>query len=437
MDERELHKIKATLTIISPFLVSLLRAAKIILTEELNADSGVDNRGYLIINPKRFSELPFEEKLTTISHEVLHIAFRDAPRIKRESPKLWNFVADAVNNNLLDTLIKCQPSFVSMIDLENLYHFLNLKIPSNLYSRSKERIFKDIYSTIKHRCKQRACLRCGGKKLSIKPRCFGIIEISCDQCGCTWTEAYYRRETDYKGDLYDRKFDGQVIQEGNPEAYKERGWEKELAKAMITQKTVGKLPAGLKRMVDKILKPKISFGSLLREAIWYGIGKTRVSSWRRLSRRHPQLPGFHQFDKPKIFCGIDTSGSIEQEELREFVSIVHGFVKLGYITYVRSWDGQAYPEAKLTSPSETVKKLNEVMKGWGGTVLYPYLSIIQEKCRNQIVTILTDGEIWDIKEPKTRQLLKEIGQRALVAIFVYTSKEPKNLKNWRVIELSL
>jgi len=306
MDKAELNKIKATLTILSPFLVSLLRAAKIILTEKLTADAGVDIRGYLIINPERFSKLPFEEKLTTISHEVLHIAFRDSLRTRKESPKLWNFIADAVNNNLLDTLIKCQPSFISMIDLENLYHFLNLKIPPNLHSRSKERIWKDLYSTIELRCKKKVCLRCGGKKLTIRPKCFGIVEVSCNSCGCTWTEAYYRESTDYKGDLYDREFDGQVIQEGSEDAYKEEGWEKELAKAMVTQKTVGKLPAGLKRMIDRILKPKISFASLLREAIWYGIGKTRISSWRRLSRRHPQLPGFHQFDKPKIFCGVDT-----------------------------------------------------------------------------------------------------------------------------------
>jgi len=426
MDKTELNKIKATLTILSPFLVSLLRAAKIILTEDLMADAGVDKRGYLIINPKKFSELPFEEKLTTISHEVLHIAFRDAQRRKKESPKLWNFVADAINNHLLDTLIKCQPNFISMIDLENLYHFLNLKIPSNLLSRSKERVFRDLYSTIEARCKQKVCLRCGGKKLSFRSRCFGILDVHCDECGCSWTEVYYGEKRDYEGDLYDRQFDGQVIQEGSEDAYKEGGWEKELAKAMVTQKTVGKLPAGLKRMIDRILKPKISFASLLREAFWYGIGKTRISSWRRLSRRHPQLPGFHQFDKPKIFCGVDTSGSISQEELREFVAIVHGFVKMGYETYVRSWDGQAYPEAKLTSPSETVRKLNEVMRGYGGTTIFPYLQTIQEKCRNQIVTILTDGEIWDIREPKTIQALKEIGQRSLVAIFVYTSREPKN-----------
>lgn len=50
-------------------------------------------------------------------------------------------------------------------------------------------------------------------------------------------------------------------------------WRKAIVKAYAQQKVAGKVPAGLKRLVDDILQAKVDWRALLRQGFHNGYGK--------------------------------------------------------------------------------------------------------------------------------------------------------------------
>jgi hypothetical protein len=105
-----------------------------------------------------------------------------------------------------------------------------------------------------------------------------------------------------------------VVQEGDPSLYDpsagkeelERRWKEAIASALMAQKTAGKLPAGVERLFDEVLKPKVNIRALFRQAIRSGLGRMVVSDWTRPSRKNPDLPGVKRLTIPSIFALVDT-----------------------------------------------------------------------------------------------------------------------------------
>ena len=90
----------------------------------------------------------------------------------------------------------------------------------------------------------------------------------------------------------------------------------------------GNLPSGVKRLVKDLTKPVVNWRELLQQQIQSTVKDD--FSWMRPNRRSwhmdAVLPGMKPGSQIDIFVAIDTSGSISEQDLKEFLSEVKGIM---------------------------------------------------------------------------------------------------------------
>lgn len=132
-----------------------------------------------------------------------------------------------------------------------------------------------------------------------------------------------------KGDDHDHTACGGVLEAKGPDgkdlSEAERSQAIAEGKALVAQaatvaKSVGDLPAGVKRLLDEILEPKVDWRQKLRHFV--EITSRNDYSWMRPNRRYLSqgfyLPGLFSQEIGTIVIAVDTSGSISQHELAQF-----------------------------------------------------------------------------------------------------------------------
>jgi len=115
--------------------------------------------------------------------------------------------------------------------------------------------------------------------------------------------------------------------EGSAEAGQaESEWQENASEALRVASAAGKLPGGIKRVVEAALVPKADWRALLRRFMTDQI-KTR-STWSARNKRFPDvyLPGRTRDGMGPLVIGIDTSGSISQAVLDRFAAEVSAIV---------------------------------------------------------------------------------------------------------------
>ena len=232
--------------------------------------------------------------------------------------------------------------------------------------------------------------------------------------------------------------DGEVIREGDPKLYDENADETEIDErwggvvetARTMARAAGREPLGLLREIEAFLKPKLDWRRLLRAAISSGLQK-HISTWKRPSRKHTDFPGYQKYGVRRVHALVDTSGSISEEELRDFLSEVYGAAKLSQVV-VRAWDAQVYEKIDVKSPSDA-RKLAKRMRGGGGTTISPALrAALRELRSGDVVVVFTDGYLFD--EEEAQPLFNAVASRAAKSIVVTTGREVK-APGWTQIHL--
>jgi len=97
---KDLEDIRATIVSVSPFLSSLLIAARIVETDYVDT-AGVTSYGEILINPEWWKKLSFPTKVFILMHEVLHVAFQHPLRGKGRVKPVYNLAGDCVINHVL------------------------------------------------------------------------------------------------------------------------------------------------------------------------------------------------------------------------------------------------------------------------------------------------------------------------------------------------
>lgn len=431
---REYDLIKSTLYIAAPFISSLLSRARVVVNTSIDT-AAVSNEGVIIINPRFWDGLSWAGKAWVLAHETLHLSFRDHRRRGQRDARLFNIACDAVNNSLLEELIKMPERLKAFsVTMNKLYDLLEPTIDyEDFIKLSKEELYKLLEKLLPDQEGEGEDRDEGegeggeSEEGESEDREEGNVEVA-DDLG--------------KGDS-----SGETIQEGDPAIYrdgKEAGGEEEVgekwrdavARAYDLQKSIGKMPAGLKRIVDELLRSKVNWRSLLRQAFRNGFGKTVIESWKRPSRKSSDLPGLRRFTLPTVWCLIDTSGSISVEELRQFLSEVYEVAGQCPVKVV-CWDTRAYNVIEAKSKNEVIKRVLGSLKGGGGTEIYNALEKTLKNMKyKDAVVVFTDGYIYDIDLDETKQLLSSIASKSSISIFVSTDKELE-IPSWRFVKMEV
>ena len=154
------------------------------------------------------------------------------------------------------------------------------------------------------------------------------------------------------------------------------------------------------RLFNDLLAPKVDWREQLREFVTSICRARDTSSWRRVNRRYIgqdiYMPSLIGETIGPIVIGIDTSGSIEANALRTFMSEVKAIaeeVKPERV-HLMYWDTkvaahEVYEQGQLDGLVATTRP-----KGGGGTNPTCVLDYIkQNSIKPECIIILTDGEV--------------------------------------------
>lgn len=157
-----------------------------------------------------------------------------------------------------------------------------------------------------------------------------------------------------------------------------------------TIKMRGTIPAEMKEIVDELFKPKPRifdwksyFRRMLGSIYDINIKKTR----RKESIRFPDSAGIKHKKKVSILVAVDTSGSVNDDELRDFFSEITYIHKAGARITILECD------ARISANYEYTGKWTGKVHGRGGTDFQPVIDYYRKNMKDYAALVyFTDGE---------------------------------------------
>ncbi len=182
----------------------------------------------------------------------------------------------------------------------------------------------------------------------------------------------------------------------------EQDWQVAVNQAAMTAKSAGNLPASLERLVDSFKNSKIDWVSVLRR--FFEQTLPADMQWFPPSRRWVgegvYLPSIKKESYGKIVLGVDTSGSIDQEMLRQFVSEINSIASEIHPTEMHV----IYCDTQVGRHDifQEHEPLTISAVGGGGTAFEPVFKYVEKEALNpKCLIYLTDLEgPLDFPEPE-------------------------------------
>jgi len=170
-------------------------------------------------------------------------------------------------------------------------------------------------------------------------------------------------------------------------------WQQRMAGAAQQAMQAGKLGGEMARMVDHLLQPQLPWRNLL--AHYLSVSAREDYSWMRPSRREGDylLPSLrsHQID---LVVGLDTSGSIKQPEIDEFIAELDALKgQLSARVTLLPCDAAVAEKAPfLFEPWETFVCPDDI-RGGGGTSFRPVFDWVEQRgLQPDVLVYFTDAE---------------------------------------------
>lgn len=328
----------------SPFFGNL--ATRLILT---NADkwcptAATDGR-YFYYNSEFINQLSLRECEFLFGHEVLHVVYDHMGRRGDREPRLWNIADDyCVNADLIKHKIGERITKVPLL--------FNQKYTD----MSAEEVYDDLYKN--------------ADKIDISSLMKQLLDDHIDG-----------NDGEGEGNGKDDK-DGN----GRPKLSKEemkaiRDEVKEAVLAAAQQAGAGNVPGNVKRMIKDLTAPVVNWRELLQQQIQSIIKNDFTFS--RPSRRSwhmdAVLPGMKNAQTIDVVVAIDTSGSISESDLKDFLSEVKGIMDMydDYKVHIITWDTDVYNPVDYT-PDSAADIASYTPEGGGGTDPHCVWNYLQE-----------------------------------------------------------
>lgn len=314
-----------------PFFGNLATRMKLIDASDWCSTLATDGRNFYYSNDF-VNKLTAKEAEFGFAHEVLHNVFDHMGRRDFREPQLANIAADyAANQILKDERIGDVPKFIKIYQ-DNKYR-----------GWSYEQIYEDV------------------EKNAIKIDMSSLGELLDDHL-------------DGDGDGEDSG-DGEDKNKGRPKltAEEKKQIRDEIKEAMVAASQAagaGKVPAGVRRLIQDFTEPKIDWRQLLRMSI-QSIFKNNFS-FTRPNRKSQHcgaiLPGMMNEETIDVSVAIDMSGSISDVQAKDFISEVKGIMDEYKDFKLDIWcfDTEVYNYVKFSG--DTADEIMDYqVKGGGGT----------------------------------------------------------------------
>jgi len=332
--ERLLAKARTALVLEHPFIGNV--ALNLPYIVDYGVKTAATNGKNIRYNPHFVDSLNDEERKFLVAHECLHPMLEHTYRRNGRNHKRWNQAADYVINKLLDD-----------------------------------------------------------EKIGKMPQ-GGLLDNNIHQAGGGTTDGIYNilPEPDEDGNnghgdpLDDCNDGGDTPAE---QAQQEAEWKVRVAQAAQAAKMMGKMSAGLERLVGEILKPKVDWRDVLRKFLEKC--KSDQRTWSKFNRRFLAqgiyLPSVSGESLGEIAFAVDCSGSITQDVIDQFAAEIRSAKEDGNPTkiHVVYFDSEvSHYECYGRDDDLDIKP-----HGGGGTAFSPVFEYFAEHDINPVACVfLTD-----------------------------------------------
>lgn len=295
----------------APFFGNLATRLQLTNADAWCGTAATDGRKFYY-NSEFINNLPLKQLEFLFGHEVLHVVYDHMGRRGNRDPKLWNIADDyCVNQDLVEQRV-------------------GEKIPVALYDakfkgQSAEEVYDYLYEN--------------AEKIDIGKLLQQVLDEHLDGEG----------DGDGEGD--DEGGNRPKLSKAEMDAIRDEIKEAVLQAAQAVG--AGNLPAGVKRMIKDLTEPVISWQELLQQQI-QSIIKDDFT-WMRPSRRgwhmDAVMPGMKPGETIDICIAIDTSGSISERDIKDFMSEIQGIMDAYNEYKIKVWcfDTEVYNEQSFTS----------------------------------------------------------------------------------------
>jgi len=350
---------------------------------EMPLTASVDARGKMRYYPPFFESMEIKDIEYVIKHEILHIALLHVGRgVGMRSRDIWNIAVDIKVNDILSNEYKLGPCPGDGIKVNDNRTYTSpvkgKKLTINkVDEKSAENIYLELYEWFD------------------KNDMITEIQVITEKL---------------RGDSGDSHLHDNELGEGTPtEAEADRhesDMRGQLASAMTQAKMKGDLPAGVARMIDDLLEPKINWRTYIRR----NVEKLVVYdySYRKPSRRSHAAGVFlpHSVKEGHdVVIAVDLSGSIGETEMREFISECVGMAKQmpALKMTIISHDTKVHSAHEITYANETnvVAACTDLRGGGGTSHADVYRWVKENKPLARLVVMMTDGysDITSLEKP--------------------------------------
>lgn len=174
-------------------------------------------------------------------------------------------------------------------------------------------------------------------------------------------------------------------------------WDTEIRSGMAAAKAMGKLPAGLERVLGELLEPKVDWTEQIRALFARKVGGGQFD-WRRPDRRlitrEIYAPGRTGFGAGCVVVGVDTSGSVGPRELDMFMAEMKGILDdVQPEKLVIMWcDAAVHRVDECDDTDDLIALRAKGAPGGGGTSFIPvFEQIAKDGYAPEALVYLTDG----------------------------------------------
>ena len=344
-----------------PFFGNMATRLRIQCADEWCPTAAVDGRN-LYFNTQFFNAMNNKEIEFVIAHEILHCVFDHLGRRDERNPMLYNIAADYIVNNLLvRDRIGEKPSIVDC--------FQDFKYEGWTSEEVYEELFKE-------------------------------------------AEKNGQEFLEQLGEMLDEHLDleGDGTEEDNKDGKGRPKYSKaemdqikdEIKEAMIQAAQTagaGNVPGGVQRLIKQLTEPKMNWRELLRQQIQSTIKSdyTFARPSRKGWHTGAILPGMNFQDTIDICVSIDMSGSIGDDQAKDFLSEIKGIMDEYKDYKIKVWcfDTAVYNEEDFTADGGRDLSEYEVLGGGGTDFMVNWTYMKDNDIQPKKFIMFTDGYAWD------------------------------------------
>ena len=353
-----------------PFFGNMATRLRIVSADDWLPTAAVDGRN-LYFNTQFFNAMSNKEIEFVIAHEILHCVFDHLGRREERNPMLYNIAADYIVNNLLvRDRIGTKPKIVDC--------YQDFK-----YDKwTSEEVYDDLFDQAKKNGEE--FLKQLGEMLDEH------LDMEDDGEG-----------TNDNGEEKDSN--GNNVSKRKPKFSKEelKKIKDEIKEGMIQAAQsagAGNVPSEIQRMIKELTEPKMNWRELLRQQIQSTIRNdyTFARPSRKAWHTGAILPGMNFEDTIDICISLDMSGSIGDDQAKDFLSEIKGIMDEYKDYNIKLWcfDTAVYNEQDFSADGADSLTDYEIYGGGGTDFDVNWTYMKEQDIQPKKFIMFTDGYPW-------------------------------------------